>query len=78
LEKTFYIKNLWEDLIFAMMIKKVNTSFGGVSKGAKTSDFKAIFRIKLLFCQHPLTPPNLKNKCISLFYNTPPNFKPKY
>jgi len=34
-----------------MMIKKVDTSFGGGSKGAKTSDFGGISRFKPFFCQ---------------------------
>jgi len=34
-----------------MMIKKVDTSFGGGSKGEKTSDFGGILRFKPLFCQ---------------------------
>jgi len=34
-----------------MMIKKVDTFFGGGSKGEKTSDFGGILRFKPLFCQ---------------------------
>jgi len=63
-----------------MMIKKVDTSFFGGSKGAKTSDFGTILRFKPLICQsvaYPPTPPNLQKRCISVFYNIPLNFKAK-
>jgi len=36
LETNFLHKNVCEDLTFAMMIKKVETSFGGGSTGEKT------------------------------------------
>jgi len=39
------------------MIKKVDTSFLGGAKGAKTSDFEAILRFKPLICQSVRTNP---------------------
>jgi len=40
-----------------MMIKKIDTSFVGRPKGAKTSDFGSILRFKPLFCQSVPTNP---------------------
>jgi len=34
-KQTFYIKNVWEDFTFAVMIKKVDTSFLVCTKGQK-------------------------------------------
>jgi len=62
-----------------MMIKKVDTSFLGSTKGKKP-------RISGLFLgsshlsasRYPPTPPNVQKRFIWMFYNIPPNFKPKY
>jgi len=78
-KQTFYTKSVCEDLVFAMMIKKVEISFGVGSKGPKTTDFGGILKFKPLFCQSaPTPPPNVQKRCIWVSYNIPPNFKPKY
>jgi len=57
LETNVYIKNVCEDLTFAMMIKKVDTSFLGGAKGAKNTNCGAILRLKPLICQWVATNP---------------------
>jgi len=45
------------------MIKKVDTSFLGGAKAAKTSDFGAVLRFKPLFCPSvPINPTELAEK----------------
>jgi len=51
-----------------MMINKVDTSFGGESKRAKTLDFGAILTFKPLFCQSvPTNPTKLAEKVFGCF-----------
>ena len=66
-KKTFYIRNVCEDLTFAMIIKKVDACFGGGSKGAKATDFGGILRFKPFFCQPASThqPHQTSTKCVS-------------
>jgi len=40
-----------------MVVKKVETFFGGWSKRAKNTDFGKFLRFKPLFCQQPPTNP---------------------
>jgi len=64
-----------------MMIEKVDTSFLGGVKVAQTSDFAAILRFKpftVSASRYAPIPPNLRKWGISVFYNFPPNFKPKF
>jgi len=52
---TFRTKTVGKNLTFAMMNKKVKTSFGGGPKRAKTTDFGGILRFKPVFCQSAST-----------------------
>jgi len=45
-KQTFYIKNVCEDLAFAMMIKKVGTSFVG-DQGGKNLGFRGYFKVQV-------------------------------
>jgi len=63
METNFLHKNVCERLTFAMIMKKVDTSFFGGDKGAKISDFGAILGFKPLFCQSlPTNPTKLAEK----------------
>jgi len=79
LETKFLHHKVCEDLTCAMMIKKVETSFGG---GPKTLNHEnsGVLWGSSHFCasQNPPTPPNLQKRWIWVFCNIPPNFKPKY
>jgi len=77
-KQTFGIKNVYEDLNFAMIIKKVDTSFLGGAKGAKTSDFGAILRFKPLICQSVATNPiKLAEKLYFCVLQLPTKFQAK-
>jgi len=70
-KQTFYIKNVCEDLTFAMMINKVETLFGGGPRG-KNHGFRGYFNIQATSaCQQPLLLLNLQKRCIWVSYNIP-------
>jgi len=62
-----------------MMIKKIDTSFLGGTKGRKTR-ISGLFwgSSHLAASRYPPTPPNLQRRCMSVFYNIQSNFKPKF
>jgi len=70
------MKNVDENVSFAMMIKKLKNFLVGFPTGQEPQ-----INVFWLFC--PSEPRNtistkLRNRCIWNFYNIPPNFKPKY
>ena len=50
-----------------MMIKQIDTSFLGGNKGAKPSNFGAIFRFKPLFCLS--VPTNLRKRAEMVYFS---------
>jgi len=72
------MKNVGKNLTFAVMIRKVESFLGGGSNGAKTTDLVFCGSSRFSVSGYPRTPSKLQRRCIWVFYNIPPNFKPKY
>jgi len=78
LQTSFIHKNISEDLTYVMIIKRVDTSFGGGQRGQKPQ-ILGYFEVQATSAsQHPPTPRNLQKRCVWVSYNILPNFKPKY
>jgi len=60
------------------MTKKVETSSVGVPRGQKLQILGGVGSGHSSASQHPGTPPNLQKTCNWVFFNIPPNFKPKH